>query len=215
MAAGAPVTHEQYAAWRQAIFGDPYLVWHDGPMFHALIEAARSDLDGVTRMLGAGIHAKDPIAAQCVGVLATEGLTAPGAETVLREAVATATGTMRVRLAEALYVITADPAWGRHIASVLTDDEFWADQIDAAIALANFRPTAELVAALTAGVCSEEYLVRYHSATTLLKHAGRPGTVSDYPIYFDRIRTPPDGPPTAADRAARRSVAEELVALIR
>lgn len=210
----AEPTREQYADWRATVFGSPYEVWHDGPMFDTLVRVARSDVDGVVRMLRAGIRDGDPVAAQSMGVLAAEGLLSAGAEEPLREAAATATGTLLVRLAETLYAMTADPAWGGRIASVLTGDAFWSDKIDAAMALAHVPPTTGLVSALTAGVCDEEYLVRYHSATTLLRYAGRDGTVVDYPLYFDRIRTRRDGRPTADERADWRRVADELASLV-
>jgi hypothetical protein len=53
------------------MFGDPFMVWHDGPDFTALLAAARSNARSVPRMLAAGISAGDPLPAEAVTVLAT------------------------------------------------------------------------------------------------------------------------------------------------
>ena len=44
---------------------------------------------------------------------------------------------------------------------------------------ASREPTADLVAAVAEGVRDPEYLVRYHSANTLLRWAGRTEEISD------------------------------------
>jgi hypothetical protein len=206
MPSDAPVSHDEYAQWRQSLFGSPYEVWHDGATFNRLIEAARSDVDSVSRMLRAGIGEHDPVAATSLNVLAAERLAPADAEDLLREAAGPAKGTVLVHIAVALYTITGDPVWGGRIASVLTGDDVWSDRIDAAMALAQFPPIPPLIHALAIGVRDDDYLVRYHSASTLLHYGGR-GSVSDYPHYFQRICTP-------SDPASRQAVADELVALL-
>jgi hypothetical protein len=214
-------THEEYVGWRQAVFGDPYLVWHDGPTFYNLIDEARSDVDSVVRMLQRGVQESDELAAQAFAELAKEGLAPADAADVLRAAADIAEGSVLVRLAQTLYVITGDPAWGSRIAPVVTNGGFWTDRMDAAIALADFPPTAELIEALKAGVSDRESLVRSHSADTLLRYAGHQGLVEgyvnvyDYDEYAERIASPGmDQPVTDEVRAGWRSVAEELAALI-
>jgi hypothetical protein len=34
---------EEWEQWRRGMFGDPYIVWQDGPDFTALLQAARFD----------------------------------------------------------------------------------------------------------------------------------------------------------------------------
>jgi hypothetical protein len=82
-----PTADDEWARWRRDIFGDPYLVWHDGPDFTALLNAGRSDPETVTRMLAAGVHDGDPLAAQSFTVLSAEGLAPDGARALLHAAV--------------------------------------------------------------------------------------------------------------------------------
>jgi hypothetical protein len=205
-------TADEWAGWARSMFGDPYLVWHDGPDFTALLRAGRSDLRAVARMLAAGINAGDPLAAQSITILAGVGLTPEGSPALLRSAIPSAGGTFLVRLAQALHALTADQSWANSIASVLTAAQHWGDRIDAAIALTDFDPTTLLVQALARAVCDPEYLVRYHAANTLLRYAGRAQNVTDLPDVFTKIKTPTAGQPSVADRAAWQSAADQLSA---
>lgn len=152
------------------MFGDPYLVWHDGPDFRHLLSLPSRE---VARMLPAGIDAQDPVAALSILALAEQGRAPEDAETWLRAAAPAATRTFLVRVAQAMRALTGDESWARPIASVLASSEFWSVRIDAALALATFTPTAELVQDLGRAVRDPEYLVRYHSANTLAGYAGR------------------------------------------
>jgi hypothetical protein len=205
-------TANEWARWRRSVFGDPYLVWHDGPDFTALLRAGRSDLQAVARMLVAGVNAGDPLAAESIAALAGAGLTPEGSQALLRAAVPSASGTFLVRLAQALHKLTADQSWANPIAAVLTTARHWGERIDAAIALTEFDPTTHLIQALSRAVCDPEYLVRYHAANTLLRYAGHPHKVTDLSEIFTKIKTPAAGQPSAADRAAWQSVADQLSA---
>jgi hypothetical protein len=55
------------------------------------------------------------------------------------------------------------------------------------MALRHFAPTVELIAALMRGVMDDEYLVRYHSANSLLTYAGLPADVASDGETFARI----------------------------
>lgn len=191
--------------WRNEVFGDPYLVWHDGPDFHRLLTLPP---DEVARMLPIGLAAEDPVAAQAIHALADAGKTPEDAEALLRAAAATATETFLVRVAQALHVVTGDESWSKPIASVLASNAFWGVRIDAAMALAWFTPTPELIETLGEGVRDDEYLVRYHSANTLLRYASRAKRlsdirdVSDRPTLFARI-TSDDGQTRWQEAAAQ------------
>ena len=76
----------QYGQWRREIFGDPYVVWHEGPGFEALVEAARREPGVVERMLRAGLAEGDTVAAQSFGALAEAGLAPADAVSILRTA---------------------------------------------------------------------------------------------------------------------------------
>lgn len=67
---------------------------------------------------------------------------------------------------------------------MLLGADHWGVRIDAAILLYKFPPSVDLIAALVRGAQDEEYLVRYHSANTLLGWAGRPREISDDAEYF-------------------------------
>lgn len=199
--------------WRDDVFGDPYLVWHDGADFTRLLDLGRTEPGEVARMLAAGLDADDPLAAQSLGALHDEGLAPAGAEALLRAAAARATETFLVQVAQALHALTGDESWATPIAAVLVSDAFWGVRIDAAIALTGFTATPDLIEALADGVRDEEYLVRYHSANTLLRYAGRKKDLWDYRSLFDRIATPAEGDPTDTDRAKWAEAALRLVRL--
>jgi hypothetical protein len=198
--------------WRDDVFGDPYLVWHEGPEFTELRRRAGTAPDEVARMLTAGIGAGDPLAASSFAVLANDGCAPEGAEALLLAAVPGADGAFLIRAAQALHALTGDESWSAPVVSVLASDEFWGVRIDAAMALVGFAPTAELIASLGRGVCDVEYLVRYHCANTLRRYAGRTRDISDLKL-FEKIRGPhDDDDETDAHRAARQKAAEWLMA---
>jgi HEAT repeat protein len=186
------------------------MVWHDGPEFTRLVNLAHSAPAEVLEMLTAGLAEADPLAAQSLTALAEEGLAPPEAESLLRAAVPSATETFLVRVAQALHVLTADESWAVQVASVLTSDAFWGVRIDAARALADFAPTRALVAALGDGVRDEEYLVRYHSANTLSRFAGRTKDIADQGELFGLITGPHEGESTDAARAQWTAAADRL-----
>jgi hypothetical protein len=202
-----------WAAWSEDVFGDPYLVWHEGPDFQRLLELARSDPAGVERMLAVGVRAEQPLAAQSIEALADAGLAFDGAVTLLRAAVPTATERFLLHVAQALHVLTGEESWARLIVTVLHSDAHWGVRMDAARALAEFPRTPQLVAALGQAVCDDEYLVRYHAANTLLRYAGDRRDVSGVPALFAALARPAEGSPSAADRTAWRAAADRLTSM--
>ncbi|MEN3612184.1 hypothetical protein AAH979_21850 [Plantactinospora sp. ZYX-F-223] len=198
---------EKWPDWRRDVFGDPYLVWHDGPDFTRLLTVARDEPDVVARMLDAGMAARDSLAAESIAALAGDGLAPPGAEALLRAALPAASGTFLVRVAQALRVLTGDESWAEPVASVLAEGAHWGDRIDAAIALAGFAPTPRLVDALALAVRERHYLVRYHAANTLLRYAGRRPEVSTHPALFALIRSGDDDTEPDTEVTAQRAEA--------
>ncbi|HET6479441.1 MAG TPA: HEAT repeat domain-containing protein [Actinoplanes sp.] len=197
----------EWKRWRREIFGDPDEVWHEGPEFASLVDAARARPKAVERMLRAGLEAGDSLAAQSFTALAAAGLAPPDAVSILRAALVRAQDEFRLRVAEALYAFTRDPGWATPVAGVLAGSPSGFVRLDAAIALAGFGPTTALVRALAAAVSDPEYLVRYHAANTLLRWSGERGQVDTRPALLAKI----------SDEAETswRAAAEELTARLR
>ena len=78
----------------------------------------------------------------------------------------------------------------------------WSSRIDAAIALRQVSPAPLLRDALLRNVGDEDYLVRYHSATTLLRWSGSTAQLEDDDPLFDKIATD-DAPKLWAEAAAQ------------
>ncbi len=117
----------------------------------------------------------------------------------LRAALPDASATFRVRVAEALFTLTRDQRSAAPICDVLTGQSFWGDKIDAAVALSAFAPTAQVIQALGQGVQDLEYLVRRHSAQTLLTLAGKHTRIEKDPDLWADIK---DSSPRAWRKAA-------------
>ena len=200
----------EWDAWRREVFGDPYLVWHEGPDFTTLLELARTDPETVANRVTEGLGEEDPVAAQSIEALSDAGLAFPSAADALRAALPTATETFLVRVAQALRAVTGDETTAQSIVSVMASDVHWGARLDAAIALADFAPTPELVAALGRAVTDDVYLVRYHAANTLLRYAGDHKEISDHRDLFELISTPDEGRPKPADVTAYHEAAARL-----
>jgi hypothetical protein len=99
-----------------------------------------------------GLSEGDPVAAQAVGVLARYGADVSELSGRLHEALPQAQGTFRVRVAEALFVLTHDQNLAEPICELLTGDSHWTEKIDAAIALNAFAPVMKVVQALVHGI---------------------------------------------------------------
>jgi hypothetical protein len=202
------VVDSDWGRWRRDVFGDPYLVWHDGPDFDRLFDRERADPAEVARMLALGVAGSDDLAPVAIRALAEAGRAPAGAEACLRAAAGTAEGTFAVRLAQAMLVLTGDQSWSEPVLAVLATDD-GDHQLDAAMALADFVPMERLIDGLARGVRDRHYLVRYHSATTLRAYAGiKEPEISRNRQLFDLMKT--DG-----DRAGRRQAAAALAAAAR
>ena len=171
--------------FRQEAFGDPYMVWHDGPDFSALRDRWRDDVAGVTGLLLEGLAESDPLAAESIGELPAP---VPEALVAALTASSTASGDFAICVASALHVITGDESWSKPVVEVLLGGDFWSVRLNAAIALGRFAPSVDLIAAAMLGVQADDYLVRYHSANTLLRWAGLPADISaheDFDLIVD------------------------------
>lgn len=189
-----------WAEFSRETFGDPYMVWHDGADFQLLLTRWQDEPGVISEMLQLGLSEADPVAAQAIGVLAGEAGDVSELAGLLREVLPRARGTFRVRVAQALFALRHDQDLAGPICEVLIGGGFWSEKIDAAIALNAFAPAMAVVQALAQGVQDKEYLVRRHSAQTLLTLAGRHTTIEKVPDLWARIRK--DREPAAWRHAA-------------
>ncbi len=170
-------SHDDYAAWRESIFGNAYLVWHDGPGFDDLAWSFAEAPDQVTAMLAAGLDDNDSLAAESMRELEVDDAQRARFVELLTVALPGATGALQVEIGASLAALTGDESWATEVVTVLdSPDAHWGVRLDAARRLADVAPTPELVEAAARGVCDPEYLVRYHSAATMLGWAGRAST---------------------------------------
>jgi hypothetical protein len=202
-----------WAKFSRETFGDPFLIVHDGADFSCLHARWREQPAFVGEMLRLGLSRADPVAAQAVWYLAGSGADVSGFDGPLRNVLPRARGTFRVRVAEALFALTHSQDFAGPVCEVLTEGVPWprkvraalavSGKIDAAIALNAFAPLPRVIQALARGVQDDEYLVRRHSAQTLLVLARRHTTVEKVPDLWAKIR---DG----SDPATRHQAAVEL-----
>jgi HEAT repeat protein len=203
----APEPEPDWAAYREASFGEPYLVWHDGPDFTEFASRFAADPELATRMLAAGLAEGDALAAQTPRELTLTDAQRARFVRMLTEALPGANAGVRLEAGASLFALTGSAEWSAPVVEVLASTVHWGVRIDAAIRLKAFPPTQALVAALADGVRDPEYLVRYHSANTLLRWAGRTEEISEDERLFHLL---------AADDAAARwaTVGEELAAAV-
>lgn len=168
------------------------MVWHDGPDFGELIRLWEADPAMVEGMLRQGLSERDALAAEAVGELPLPAESRASFVTALSDGIATSAGDFRTSAAQALHRLTGDESWSAEVAAVLQGVEHWGTKLDAARALASFTPTPELIAAAQAGVVDPDYLVRYHSANTLLRFAGLTDDISKHNEFFGMIVTDSD-----------------------
>ncbi len=176
-----------WATYRESAFGEPYLVWHDGPDFYEFRSRFEADPALATAMLAAGIAEGDALAAHTPRELALTDEQRATFVRMLTEALPGANAGVRLEAGASLFALTGSPEWSAPVVEVLGSGVHWGVRIDAAMRLKAFPPTPALVEALAAGVADAEYLVRYHSANTLLRWAGRTEEVSDDAELFGLV----------------------------
>ena len=177
----------EWADYRQEAFGDPYLVWHDGPDFAEFQARFAADPELATRMLAEGLAEGDALAAQTPRELSLTTEQRAALVRMLTETLKTATPGVQLEAGASLFALTGSAEWSALVVEVLASTVHWGIRIDAAIRLKAFPPTPALVAAVARGVRDQEYLVRYHCANTLLHWAGRDEDISDDAELFGMV----------------------------
>ena len=178
---------QSWSEFRLEAFGEPYMVWHDGPDFYAFQQRALADPATVEIVLTEGLAENDPLAAQCLAQTDFDDGVELRMVPLLTQALDRTNTTFRVRVAEALIRLTGSEDWSTAIVDVLLHAVFWSDRLDAAMALGHRVPTVGLIAALIRGAQDSEYLVRYHSCNALLRFSGRTDDISALPEEFELL----------------------------
>ena len=205
-----PSTSVSWSRFRLDAFGEPYLVWHDGPDYAAFDALWCSDPVFVEDALADGLAEHDPLAAQAVARLPLSNESRARFIAQLTEHIGKHPVGFHLRVAQALHQLTGDESWSREVLRVLLGAGFWNDRFDAAIALTAFRPTRPIIEALASCVQDPDYLVRYHASNTLLSYAGLRPDVTAHAHYFALIRsrsTPADWSGAARVLAAAATTA--------
>lgn len=193
---------DAWGDFRGEVFGDPYLVWHEGADVGALIAEHGREPERAERMVRAGVGEHDHVAVESLGALARLGRAPSDTAALLQSVLPTAGGVFRVRTAQVLCELTGNDDYVSEVAAVLEGFGHWGERIDAAMALRLLPITPRSLAALHRGMLDQEYLVRYHSANGLLGLAGQGADISD-DSRFAQV--------TGKDPAAWRAVADELL----
>lgn len=170
--------------YRREVFGEPYMVWHDGADFTEIARRYAADPSAVLSKLAVSFSLNDDLAARAARYLEPNPQRPNVAQrteivAMLEAALSGASDSTRVEVAASLYALGGCAELAQHIVQVLNSSNRKFVRVDAARRLAVFAPTPELIAAVAAAVQDPEYLVRYHSANTLLRWAGRTGMISD------------------------------------
>jgi len=196
-----------WASYRQEAFGDPYLVWHDGPDFAVFQQNWERDPELATRMLVAGIAEGDALAAETVRELRLTPAQRSHFVATLLASSMLQHGGVRIAALRSLVELTGDPSHATGIAEELHIAAHWGDRLDAALALRDLAATPALVTDLATAVAGDpEYLVRYHAANTLLHWAGLPAEIESHDDLFALLtadESPEKWARVAADLAAR------------
>jgi len=184
-----PGTSVSWSRFRLDAFGEPYLVWHDGPDYSTFDALWSADQGFVEQALLDGLAERDPLAAQAIARLPLSKDARSRFIGFLTEQIGQRPVGYHLRVSEALFRLTGDENWSREILRVLLGAGLWSDRFDAAIALASFAPTPVIIEALERCVQDPDYLVRYHAANTLLGYSGLDPNVTVHGEYFAGIRS--------------------------
>lgn len=198
----------RWADARERMFGEPYMVWHDGPDFTGLRAEWQRDPAALIDLLFEGMAEDDALASQSWSELvpAPTGEVLDQAVAKLEEHLNTAGPNATVQIARTLFKLTGSTEWEVPVTAVLDSSVHWGNRIDAAMALRDFPPSDTGRASLLRNVQTEDYLVRYHSATTLLQWAGVETSIEDHDELFTLLVKD-------EDPAAWKKVADALAKL--
>lgn len=110
---------QSWTDFRLEAFGEPYMVWHDGPDFSVFQQRALADPATVEIVLAEGLAENDPLAAQSIAEADFDDEIERRMIPLLTEALDRTNTTFRVRVAEALIRLTGTQTWSAAIVDVL------------------------------------------------------------------------------------------------
>ncbi len=198
-------------AWKDFIFEfferSPYLQWHDGINTSMLLEMTDEELDVAEVLLIDSVKHG--------GMWPTAGLAVIKSKKsipVLKDNLDRAPSVMRIRIAHALEQIEQTGKYVHILIEELLQKGSPYDQLEAAMNL-KYYPREDVVDALYQGMQHADYLVRYHSAESLLYIYGFPPDIFQQRALFDDITTKKDGKKTT--KANYQAAVQGMKALVR
>ena len=175
----------QSSAWKSFIAEfferSEYEQWHDGITTWMLKELTEEERDAAEQILIYSLKQG--------GMWATEGLATINSKKaipVLKDMLKDSIGALRMRIMDALEKIERSGEYVESLIEEFRTCTYWGDKLEAAMMLRHY-PTEEVVDALYEGILQEDYLVRYHSAESLLKIHGLVPDISQHDEIFGCI----------------------------
>ncbi len=204
-----PVVVETFRTFKERVFGNEYMIWHDGLDVSAVTRLVGEARAEALAMLRLGVSIGDAHAAQALAAMGDDSARAA----ILAELESADEGS-RVRLALAAHQLAKDPALAAELVRVLTGRGGWSVRIDAAIGLRHFDGADDETALLDSVAKDPDYLVRYHASESLLaRWRVSPLDITAHPEVFARICGPREGAPGSADFARYAEARAALIGL--
>jgi HEAT repeat protein len=170
-----------FSAFYESYFGDPYMAWHDGLDADALARLQGAERQEAEQMLIAALDSGDYRPAAGLAVLRSHG-----AMDKLKQQLSGTSGDQRIQTAFALWRTEKYPPAVDAVIDVLQHYPGWGSRLNAAITLREMKTPASLEA-LWQALQDPEDLVRHHAAASLLVMYGLqdPNTYEDNPLTID------------------------------
>ncbi|TXT55999.1 MAG: hypothetical protein BAJATHORv1_30383 [Candidatus Thorarchaeota archaeon] len=159
-------------------FGDPYMMWHDGIDPTAAARLEGEEREKAESMLIEAVKEGNHYAARGLGEMRSKR-----AAPVLKQLLTHEFGLLQIEAAASLNQIENTTKYVEIIADILRSDAHWSTRIVAAMRLKRYK-TPETIDALFEGMLDHDYLVRNHSATSLLHIHGFPDSISSHMEIF-------------------------------
>ena len=193
----------EFNAFLESYFGDPYMAWHDGLDERSLAALTGEERKEAEKMLLDALNSGDYRPAAGLRVLRSTGSVAK-----LKKQLGDATGRGAVEIALALWEIAEWPPAVNVMIDELKHGAHWGSRIDAANALGKVEGRPEVVEALRGALDDEEGLVRSNAADSLidlLKLRVKQSNYGSYDLAIDVL---------AEDEGERKKAVDRLRGLV-
>lgn len=186
------MSDSDWRAWKEATFGNDYMIWHDGLPTGAVTGLTGEEREKALQMLRLGVSEGDSHAAEALAAMGDASTLSE-----MRRQLEEAGAVDRVRLALAIHQVEPDNQLAQHLIMVLFAPIHWAFAIDAAMGLRRFSGPQVEEALLEAVAKHPDYLVRYHSADSYLKIKNvTPPDIGQHREILAKLCGPQEGFPT-------------------